>query len=137
MGRSTTLALAALVAVPTLACSEGPSAARAEYLESLGPVTYSEQEVRQIVGMGADASSELPDDRAEEVEAMFVAADVDAICDGLEDNGNGMESRNRSADTQRMKFVLMAGVVGRDLLDEVNEQCLVSLRWMLTAGASD
>ena len=31
----------------------------------------------------------------------------------------------------------MAGVVGRDLLDEVNEQCLVSLRWMLTAGASD
>lgn len=59
------------------------------------------------------------------------------ICAKLEDNGNGMESRNRTADTQRMKFVLMAGVVRHDLLDEVNEQCRVSLRWMLTAGASD
>ena len=68
---------------------------------------------------------------------MFNAADVDAICDKLEDNANGMESRNRSPDTQRMKFVLMAGVVGHDPLDEVNEQCLVSFRWMLTAGASD
>ena len=87
--------------------------------------------------MGRDASSELPDDRAEEVEAIFVVADVDAICDELEDDGKGMESRNRSPDTQRMKFVLMAGAVGHDLLEEVNEQCLVSPRWMLTAGASD
>ena len=99
MGRSTTLALAALVAVPTLACSEGPSAARAEYLESFGPVTYSGQEVRQIVAWVRLPVLSFPADRAEEVEAVFLAADVAAICDELEGNGNGMESRNRSADT--------------------------------------
>jgi hypothetical protein len=70
------------------------------------------------------------------LQAMFDTADVEAICEELADNAGDWDG-SYDADTVNTKFVLMAGVVGHDLLDAVNEQCLVSFRWMLTAGASD
>jgi hypothetical protein len=115
---------------------EGLSAARAEHLASLGPVTYSEQDVRAIIAMGRDASADLPADRADELQALFETADVDAICEEMADNASEWDG-SYDASTVNTKFVLMAGMVSHDQLDEVNEQCVVSLRWMLTAGASD
>ena len=95
---------------------------------------WNETDLQGVEAQGRLDLPELPDDKAHELLALFDAQDNDAICEKLDDTGNAMDSANRSAETQRTRTVLLGEIVGRGLWEQMNEQCLAALNWLIIAG---